>query len=378
MTDLPDMKVRALVSFPAQVVGGAGLDVTKTNGIYRFDLDYSEFAQYPAVPPATAPTTSVLLWESSSNQYGRISLTGLQTSIVGNITDSVVIMPPAGTTSQGINITQSGPGTGSSSSDLSYNSITINEGYATPGFGTFGFYTTLNTGSSNAAGQKYAIRGLTNLAYSGATTGGDIVGVSGWAISPVPNGGTNTGAGAAGSLYGMEAIAHAFPGATNYFVVSGGEADAIIDVGASAKHRWGWSLVGNGSQQGVTTDAALEIGSVGTGAYKFGILLDSIHGAPPLSTNGTVLGTDGTAATIANGIDLSAFTITGNFIKGPNGARIDGSGNVFGTNITLTPPSSVTPASNGQLTFEATSNTQLKIKYKGSDGVVRSVTLTLA
>jgi hypothetical protein len=378
MTDLPDLRIKALVSFPAQVVGGAGLSVTKTNGAYRFDLDYSEFAQYPAVPPASQPTTSVLLWESSSSQYGRISVAGLQTSILGNLTGPVVITPPAGTTSQGISITQVGPGSGSSASDLSYNSIRVDEGYATPGFGTFGLYTTLNTGGSNAAGQKYAIRGLTNLAYPGATTVGDVVGVSGWAISPVPNGGTNTGTGAAGSLYGMEAVAHAFSGATNYFVICGGESDAIIDPGASAKHRWGWSLVGNGSLQGVATDAALEIGSVGAGAYKFGILLDSIHGAPPLSTNGTVLGTDGTAATVANGIDLSAFTITGNFIKGPNGARIDGSGNVFGTNITLTPPSSVTPVSNGQLTFEATSNTQLKIKYKGSDGVVRSVTLTLA
>jgi hypothetical protein len=46
--------------------------------------------------------------------------------------------------------------------------------------------------------------------------------------------------------------------------------------------------------------------------------------------------------------------------------------------ITLSPASSATPASNGQLTFEATSNTSLTIKFKGSDGTVRSVVLTLA
>ena len=48
------------------------------------------------------------------------------------------------------------------------------------------------------------------------------------------------------------------------------------------------------------------------------------------------------------------------------------------SNITITPSSSVTPSSNGQATFQLTSNTQFTIKVKGSDGVVRSSTLTLS
>lgn len=52
--------------------------------------------------------------------------------------------------------------------------------------------------------------------------------------------------------------------------------------------------------------------------------------------------------------------------------------NVFAYNVTLKPPASVTPANNGDMTFELTSDTQLKIKVKGSDGTVRSVNLTLA
>lgn len=52
--------------------------------------------------------------------------------------------------------------------------------------------------------------------------------------------------------------------------------------------------------------------------------------------------------------------------------------NIYSKNISLYPASSVTPADNGQMTFELTSNTQLKVKVKGSDGVVRSATLTLA
>lgn len=44
----------------------------------------------------------------------------------------------------------------------------------------------------------------------------------------------------------------------------------------------------------------------------------------------------------------------------------------------FTPGSSVTPVDNGDVVFELTNNTTLTIKAKGSDGVVRSGTITLA
>lgn len=46
--------------------------------------------------------------------------------------------------------------------------------------------------------------------------------------------------------------------------------------------------------------------------------------------------------------------------------------------IEFAPEASATPTANGDLVFEATSNTALTIKYKGSDGTVRSVELTLS
>lgn len=45
--------------------------------------------------------------------------------------------------------------------------------------------------------------------------------------------------------------------------------------------------------------------------------------------------------------------------------------------LTWRPAASMTPAANGDLTVEATSNTSVTIKLKGSDGTVRSVALTL-
>lgn len=41
------------------------------------------------------------------------------------------------------------------------------------------------------------------------------------------------------------------------------------------------------------------------------------------------------------------------------------------------PPRSIEPQTNGYLSIEATSNTELKLKYKGTDGVVRSASLPL-
>lgn len=47
-------------------------------------------------------------------------------------------------------------------------------------------------------------------------------------------------------------------------------------------------------------------------------------------------------------------------------------------NPVLLPAASATPANNGELVFEHTSNTSLTLRLKGTDGVVRSVALTLA
>jgi hypothetical protein len=59
--------------------------------------------------------------------------------------------------------------------------------------------------------------------------------------------------------------------------------------------------------------------------------------------------------------------------------RVDQFGNqTMGGSLTQKPAASATPASNGQMVFELTSNTTLKVKVKGSDGTVRSATLTLA
>jgi len=46
--------------------------------------------------------------------------------------------------------------------------------------------------------------------------------------------------------------------------------------------------------------------------------------------------------------------------------------------VVLEPQPSTTPHGIGEMVFQLTSNTSLVIKVRGSDGTVRSVTLTLA
>jgi len=49
-----------------------------------------------------------------------------------------------------------------------------------------------------------------------------------------------------------------------------------------------------------------------------------------------------------------------------------------GGSFIFTPQPIATPVNNGDMVFELTSNTQLTIKVKGSDGIIRKVALTLA
>ena len=59
-------------------------------------------------------------------------------------------------------------------------------------------------------------------------------------------------------------------------------------------------------------------------------------------------------------------------------AHIKSTGIDFNKDVTFTPSASVTPASNGDLMIEATNDTTLTFKFKGSDGTVRSGTITLS
>jgi hypothetical protein len=69
---------------------------------------------------------------------------------------------------------------------------------------------------------------------------------------------------------------------------------------------------------------------------------------------------------------------TGATVVGDSAITDDGTRITFMIPVVQKPAASVTPAANGDLVFEATSNTTLTIKYRGTDGTIRTATLTLA
>jgi hypothetical protein len=77
VTDFPDLKLKALVSFPAAILDGAGIDVVKQNGSFQFNIAFDDFA--PPVGGISDPAhQNALLWNSITNAYvlAPISLIG--------------------------------------------------------------------------------------------------------------------------------------------------------------------------------------------------------------------------------------------------------------------------------------------------------------
>jgi hypothetical protein len=71
MTDFPDLKFRALVSFPATILDGTGIDIVKQNGSYQFNLDFGDFA--PPLAGLSDPAhQNALVWNQLTGQYALI------------------------------------------------------------------------------------------------------------------------------------------------------------------------------------------------------------------------------------------------------------------------------------------------------------------
>lgn len=80
---------------------------------------------------------------------------------------------------------------------------------------------------------------------------------------------------------------------------------------------------------------------------------------------------------------LVVESFTGVVRSGGNNAQDLGSStfywkNLYATNIVIKPAAAVTPVNNGEVMLQLTSDTQLTFRVKGSDGIVRSGSVTLA
>jgi hypothetical protein len=248
---------------------------------------------------------------------------------------TVAITPTAVTTTQGLYISQTGPNSYSTGSDnFYYNLTTIGNDQITASAGNVSIYgsgVTLAVGGAST-GSHVAFISQINHNVASVDTGDTIGGVF-TAAATVNAGGTNTGAGANGTNFAGGLVSICGPGATNYFECAGAEIDVGVSIGASTKLRLGLSVVSGGGLQGAAFDAAYEIGAVSLGWHN-GLFLANFHGFTPLDSGGCVICTDGSANTIAKGFDLSSYTLTSYFLRGPaSNFSVDQSGNVVGANM---------------------------------------------
>jgi hypothetical protein len=300
-------------------------------------------------------TTTVIGGSSTGVLYNNSGVLGADVGLTWVPGGPLTISPTANSANQGLVINQPGllgnvAGTTyawavQASPALLYNSIAVTTDTANVTGAPTQFTIALNvglvTGGANSQGTKTAFSAQINHAYSGSnpTLGRDHIAASFYAIGSVGDGGTGTTLGTAkGTLFATNPIANASSGATNLFSVSGGEVDVGIATGASARHRLGWSVIGGGNLRGDTgsggLDAAYEVGA-GSTSWATGLIFSSLHGAAPIATTGTLIGTDGVNITAASGVDFSAYTLT-TFLRGPSSNFIaSGAGAITGTSLQI-------------------------------------------
>lgn len=87
-----NLKLKVATRLPAQLVGGDGIEVTRTNHVYTVDLNYEELTESLAISSVLEPTTYLAFWESIGDSFGRISLDNLKLEVgfPGTSTDNAI------------------------------------------------------------------------------------------------------------------------------------------------------------------------------------------------------------------------------------------------------------------------------------------------
>lgn len=191
-------------------------------------------------------------------------------------------------------------------------------------------------GGSAARGGRHALETFCVLTAATASDNPDrnYVGAAftGWATAS-DGGGLGT---EKGGMFGLNAQGVLANGATNFLNVTAAEFDVAVNTGASVQYKSGIQVCARADDavQGYLYDTMIGLSNAsGAVGWNYGILMGPMNSGHPMKTTGTIFATTG-SATVANGIDFSSYTISGNFLKGPGGFAVAGNG------TTLTMPAS--------------------------------------
>ncbi len=226
-----------------------------------------------------------------------------------------VATTPTGTSDMGIKTNQTGPTTGTQTTETDFNQFNVNSDaidLTAGGVTINGLELNYNFGGANLAGARSGEQINMTLAGTSTQSGDANPFYTGIVSNMEING--KAGNSAAEAIDGVNAFVHLTNTAAAINTLAGFEADLVMEPGTSASGRSGYSAVAYGNVQGTSGDSAYTLSSNTTTSHgwKTALALGNYAGGAALdSTVGCVICTDGSADTIANGINLSSYTITG-------------------------------------------------------------------
>jgi len=223
-----------------------------------------------------------------------------------------------------------------------YNKYVVNDAYPSAGSvagKVDGLAVVMVVGGATAKGGRHGIEStlILNQATSPSNFDRNYVGVQGVATAYVNDNGTALSP--QGAVFGFSALGVLTDGATHYLNVTGGEVNVSAKTGTSVFYKCGLQIAAMPDDivKGSDFDASLSLSNqLGAIGFDYGVMFSAANGAHPVSTTGTLIGTKG-AATVANGIDFSSYTISGSSFKATN-IDINSNGMEIGPLSTATTP----------------------------------------
>jgi hypothetical protein len=312
--------------------------------------DRTNFTGFPATPPSNtllAVANDLWFYRSGSNKY-KVMLSGYSTSADLANGSNVCLRISDNSFAVGQTISAAA------------NTSALTASYSVTGANTTPLLNLSGTWNTTGVAQGILLN-ITDTASAGASRLLDVQS-SGTSLFAVAKAGTTSGSGGFSFL--------AATGGTFQFV-SGGTGTVsfrrgstiIFDARADGTNSFNFNA---GFPVGWNSDTFLARDAANTLAQRNG-------------TNANTLRVYGTFSDASNGRRLDITSTTGGiFTLTATGNGTGASGNLLKlTQPILLPASSVTLATNGDLAFEATSNTTLTIRYRGSDGTTRSAAIML-